>query len=429
MRMGSLLNSHIGEYQLVDFLGAGGMGEVYRAVHSKIGKVVAIKVLTLQTHGGGWHERFINEARIQARLHHPGIATLYDYSEVAGQPCILMEYVGGETLEAHIKANGSLPLSHALRIFQIVAEAISYIHQHSIIHRDIKSNNIKIGPAGEVKLLDFGIAKSASSPNLTSVGVVIGTFQYMSPEQLKGGVADARSDIWALGILFYEMIVGQVPFQSETLGTLFEQIKNGAYLRPSDFDSSLPNEVETVIARCLKKQPGQRYQSVEELLEDVRGLRDLEIDEQTKFIPDFFARVREHAKLLTVLSALVLVFSSMLYIWATSSNEPASSSSVVVVTGQPSSPSTRNRVAANRGETKAAVSDLRLVRVLAFEGEAEVYRNNERVGVTPYEVKEPLGKRVELILKRKGFMDKRVEFSVTDNTKEYTIDLARATQP
>ncbi len=426
MRTGSLLNSNIGEYQLVDFLGAGGMGEVYRAVHSKIGKVVAIKVLTLQTRGGGWHERFINEARIQARLHHPGIATLYDYSEIAGQPCIVMEYVGGETLEEHIKANGSLPLSHALRIFQIVAEAISYIHQHSIIHRDIKSNNIKIGPAGEVKLLDFGIAKSASSPNLTSQGDVIGTFQYMSPEQLKGGVADARSDIWALGILFYEMILGQVPFQSETLGTLFEQIKNGAYLRPSDFDSSLPKEVEAVIARCLKKQPAQRYQSVEELLEDIRGLRDLDVDEKTKYMPGFFARVREHAKLLTALGALVLVYSSILYVWATRSSEPAAA---VVVTDQPSGPLTRDRVAANRGETRFAESDLRLVRVRAFEGEAEVYRNNQRVGVTPYEVKEPLGKRVELILKRKGFIDKRVEFSVTDNTKEYTIDLARATQP
>ncbi|MBA3715735.1 MAG: serine/threonine protein kinase [Pyrinomonadaceae bacterium] len=400
------------------------MGEVYRAVHSKIGKVVAIKVLTLQTRGGGWHERFINEARIQARLHHPGIATLYDYSEIAGQPCIVMEYVGGETLEEHIRANGSLSLSHALRIFQIVAEAISYIHQHSIIHRDIKSNNIKIGPAGEVKLLDFGIAKSASSPNLTSVGDVIGTFQYMSPEQLKGGVADARSDIWALGILFYEMILGQVPFQSETLGTLFEQIKNGAYLRPSDFDSSLPKEVEAVIARCLKKQPAQRYQSVEELLEDIRGLRDLDIDEKTKHMSVFFSRVREHAKLLTALGALVLVFSSILYVWATSS-EPAAA----VATDQPFSPLPKDRVAANRGKTRAAESDLRLVRVLAFEGEAEVYRNNERVGVTPYEVMEPLGKRVDLTLKRKGFIDKRVEFSVTDNTKEYTIDLTRATQP
>jgi serine/threonine protein kinase len=220
MPSGSLLNSRIGDYQLVDFLGAGGMGDVYRAVHSKIGKVVAIKVLTLQKSGNGeFGDRFINEARIQARLHHQGIATLYDYSDAGGHPCIIMEYVGGQTLDELIRQGGPFNPVYALKIFLAVSEAVSYIHSNSIVHRDIKSNNIKIDPAGEVKLLDFGIAKSASSPKLTAVGDVIGTFAYMAPELLRGGIADARSDIWALGILLYEMLLGDVPFRADTMAS------------------------------------------------------------------------------------------------------------------------------------------------------------------------------------------------------------------
>jgi serine/threonine-protein kinase len=372
--------------------------------------------LTLQTRNGGLNERFINEARIQARLHHPGIATLYDYSEISGHPCIVMEYVGGQTLDEHIRSSGGLPLAQALRIFQAVAEAVSYIHQHSIVHRDIKSNNIKIGPDGEVKLLDFGIAKSESSPNLTSKGDVIGTFKYMSPEQLKGGMADARSDIWALGILFYEMIFGDVPFQAETIETLFGQIRNGAYLRPSALDPSLPREVEAIIARCLRKQPAHRYQSVEELLEEIRRLRAIATEEPAESAPIFFSQVRKHAKLLTALSALVLMMIAILY---------------VATGGEPIQPVIQKTVLQSTisEEMSVAKGDVRSVKVQALEGVAEVYQNNERVGVTPYELKEQLGKRVELVLKRQGYVDKRVEFFVTENKREYTIAMNPAIQP
>ena len=417
MRSGSLLNSNIGDYRLVDFLGAGGMGEVYRAVHSKIGKVVAIKVLTQQMSGGGLSERFINEARIQGRLHHQGIATLFDYSEVCGYPCIVMEYVGGQTLEECIRANGSLPLAHALRIFQAVAEAIVYVHAHAIVHRDIKSNNIKLGPDGEVKLLDFGIAKSESSPNLTSNGNVIGTFQYMSPEQLKGRAADARSDIWALGILLYEMISGQLPFQAETIGSLFEQIQNGSYLRPTALDTSTPKEVEAVIARCLRKRPEQRYQTVGELLEEIRRVQALFIKEGEESTPSSFPRARSRVKLLAALGVLALMSVAIFY--AAASRE----------TSQPEIQRTTPTATVAGGRSPAAAGDFRSVKVQSLEGEAEVYRNNERVGMTPYELKERLGERVELILKRKGFVDKKVQFSVTESKKEYTISLEREIEP
>ena len=169
-------NQTVGEYRVVDFLGAGGMGEVYRALHSKIGRVAAVKVLT---RGGaqtaGFVQRFFNEARIQASLQHPNVATLYDFCEVAGQPCIIMEYVDGQTISERVAAYGApLPLSEAAYVFEKVCEAVDYVHRHGVIHRDIKSNNIKISSEGEVKLLDFGIAKGQGTQQLTQVGSVIG---------------------------------------------------------------------------------------------------------------------------------------------------------------------------------------------------------------------------------------------------------------
>ncbi|HVQ37774.1 MAG TPA: serine/threonine-protein kinase, partial [Pyrinomonadaceae bacterium] len=176
MRSGVLLNTSIGDYRLVDFVGAGGMGEVYRAIHLKLGRVVAIKVLSQGDRTPHLIERFNNEARLHARLHHPRIATLHDFIEASGQMCIVMEYVDGQSLDEHIRFAGRMAAPDALRIFRGIVEGVAYIHSNGIIHRDIKSNNIKITAGGEVKLLDFGIARADSSPKLTVVGDVVGTF-------------------------------------------------------------------------------------------------------------------------------------------------------------------------------------------------------------------------------------------------------------
>src|SRR5947209_1383582 len=270
-------NQSIGEYRIVDFIGAGGMGEVYRAMHSKIGRVAAVKVLTQATQTGDFVERFFNEARIQASLQHPNIATLYDFCEVGGQPCIIMEYVDGQTIGERVAAyraayGAALPLSETVYIFGRVVEAIDYIHCHGVIHRDIKSNNIKVSSAGQVKLLDFGIAKGQTSPGLTQVGSVIGTLQYLAPELIRGGVADQRGDIWALGVLLYEMLTGRVPFDATTVGDLCDKIDRVSYAPPAQLNPALPREATHIIARCLKKNPAERYSSAGELLSDVKRL-------------------------------------------------------------------------------------------------------------------------------------------------------------
>jgi serine/threonine protein kinase len=411
MRSGSLLNSRIGDYQLVDFLGAGGMGEVYRAVHTKIGKVVAIKVLTLQKTGiGGVGDRFINEARIQGRLHHPGIATLYDYSDAGGHPCIIMEFVGGQTLDELIRLNGPFTPGQALKVFQAIAEAVGYIHSNSIVHRDIKSNNIKIDSEGEVKLLDFGIAKAATSPKLTAVGVVIGTFAYMAPELIKGGTADLRSDIWSLGILFYEMVSGEVPFRADTIGELFDQIRRGAYVRATSLEPSLPAWIEIIISRCLKTNPAQRFQTVEEMLREIRQFGIIDSNSRSDERPAAFPGFRNYVTPIAALSFATLLIVSGIYFWTNGGPSRAESTSNATI-------------ARGTDITEASARDLKVVKVQVLEGEADVYQNDQKVGVTPYKLSEQIGKRVDLVLKRSGYKDKRVEFSVTENKKEYTISL------
>src|SRR6266850_6230621 len=269
MGRSTLINSTIGEYRLVEKLGEGGMGEVYQGVHSKIGRVVAVKILSQASAGAEFVERFLNEARIQAGLQHNNIATLYDFLEFDGQPCIIMEYIEGETLTDCIRSWGCLPLADAIRYFQSIVEAIDYVHGRGIVHRDIKSTNVKITPSGQVKLLDFGIAKSGASPALTMAGGFIGTLQYLSPEQIQGGFADARSDIWALGVLLYEMATSHLPFDANTLGDLCQKITAANYTPPSVMNQSVPREIQTIISRCLKKNPADRYQSARDLLQDV----------------------------------------------------------------------------------------------------------------------------------------------------------------
>ncbi len=266
-------NQSVGEYRIVDFLGAGGMGEVYRAMHQKIGRVAAVKVLTQATQSSGFVERFFNEARIQASLQHPNVATLYDFCEVQGQPCIIMEYVDGQTISERIDAyRAPLPLSETVYVFEKVCEAIDYIHRHGVIHRDIKSNNIKISSQGQVKLLDFGIAKGQGSQQLTQAGSIIGTIQYLAPELVRGGTADARGDIWALGVLLYEMVTGRTPFDADTIGDLCDRIDRAQYAPPAQLNPGVPREVAAIIARCLRKNPAERYASAGDLLAEARRL-------------------------------------------------------------------------------------------------------------------------------------------------------------
>ncbi len=250
------LNKEIESYRLVEFLGAGGMGSVYRGVHKNLDRMVAVKIL----HEPGLLARFQNEARIQAGLQHQHIATLYEFLEFEGKACIVMEFVPGKGLDELIHAQGRLPYAEALRIYQSVVGAMAHVHNRGIIHRDIKPSNIRVQEDGTVKLLDFGIAKGSNTPKLTQTGGVVGTLQYLAPEQIKGHT-DARSDVWSLGVLFYEMVTGRAPFMAENMMDLFGKISQAVFVPPSILNPGLPSSLEAVISRCLKRNPNDRYPS------------------------------------------------------------------------------------------------------------------------------------------------------------------------
>ncbi|MDQ3745858.1 MAG: serine/threonine protein kinase, partial [Acidobacteriota bacterium] len=425
-----------GEYRIVDFIGAGGMGEVYRAMHSKIGRVAAVKVLTQTGQTSDFVERFFNEARIQASLQHPNIATLYDFCEVAGQPCIIMEYVDGQTISERVAAYRAAsgappPLSETVYIFGRVVEAIEYVHRHGIIHRDIKSNNIKVSSAGQVKLLDFGIAKGQTSPGLTQVGAVIGTLQYLAPELIRGGVADERGDIWALGVLLYEMVTGRMPFEAQTVGDLSDKIGRAAYLPPAQYVSGLPRPFADVIARCLRRNPAERP-GASELLRSVRQLEAVvstpglstDVNEAvTEFVE---AKSGGSSKSLPLLVGASAAFAVLLILGGVA---------FFAFGGGGASADTAN---ANAGAnlkkglnptpaSSAAREDDCEVNVFGLR--ADVYRGGEKVGRTPYTFKCRLGEHVQMTLKSDGYADGASDFTVSELKKRDMVVMKKSEPP
>lgn len=277
----------LGSYEIIELLGAGGMGTVYRARDRRLSRDVAIKVLAeAVTHDPERLARFEREARLLAALNHPHIAGIHGIDEAGGQQFLVMELVEGETLSARI-ASGPVPLDEALSIARQIAEGLEAAHEKGIVHRDLKPANVQIGRDGRVKLLDFGLAKafdpdpSASgvdslsrsptiSHQMTGIGVILGTAAYMSPEQVRGRALDRRSDIWSFGIVLYEMLTGRRLFTGETVSdTLASVLKTDPDW--GNLPAETPPTIRRLLARCLERNPKER-------LNDAGDAR-LEIDE------------------------------------------------------------------------------------------------------------------------------------------------------
>ncbi len=427
----TLLGLQIGDYQLVEFLGAGGMGEVYRAVHTRSNRSVAVKVLHRARGNATFVERFRNEARIQADLKHPNIATLYDFIEYEGRLCIIMEYIDGPSLDARIRQAGRLPVAEALRVFQSVVEALDYTHRQGVVHRDVKPHNVKISRRGEVKLLDFGIAKGETSPGLTAVGAVVGTPEYLSPEQLRGKPADPRSDVWALGVLLYEMVTGRIPFEAPSLINLYKKIDEADYARPSTLASGVPPALEAILARCLQRRPANRYQTAGELLQDVKRCAD-ELATQASRAPtltQIYTRLKNPVAGRSRPSLprlkrphLQSVFASIEQYWRYYMIGLAAV--LLVVVGIAVRPLIQGGGATSR-QTDVHPGTDHTVMIDVNGLPADVYRDGERLGVTPYSLQTWIGEHVELTLRRDGYFDEMMVFDVEASTKNFTESLRR----
>lgn len=262
-------------YEVIQKLGEGGMGVVYKAVHNLSGQEVAIKMLPPElSQDENIRTRFINEARLLAQLDHPNIVTLYNFLEEDLRFYLIMQFVKGKTLEDHIRERGKLSLKETINIFSQICDALGYAHQLGVVHRDIKPANIMISPDGRVKVMDFGIAKLTGGTRLTATGIAVGTVWYMSPEQIRGAELDARSDLYSLGITLYEALTGTVPFNAES----DYEVRKGHVEReppsPLNFDNSLPHSVETVLLKVLAKNPADRYQSAAEFRKAIESINE-----------------------------------------------------------------------------------------------------------------------------------------------------------
>jgi serine/threonine protein kinase len=273
------LGAVIAQYRVLEEIGAGGMGVVYKAEDTRLGRLVALKFLpeNLATDASAL-ERFQREARAASALNHPNICTIYDIAEYQGHPFIAMEYLDGRTLKDYILGR-SLYGDEVSKVGIQIAEALSAAHSKGVVHRDVKPGNIVVTAAGAVKVLDFGLAKLTGSlagnrptRSLTESHTVAGTLPYMSPEQLRGREVDPRTDIYALGVVLYELSTGRRPFTAEISPQLIDDVLNSPPPLPREVNPKLPPKLEEIILKCLEKDPEDRYQTAKEIAVDLRRM-------------------------------------------------------------------------------------------------------------------------------------------------------------
>jgi serine/threonine protein kinase/lipoprotein NlpI len=260
-------------YQIIEELGHGGMGRVYRAVDKKLNEEVALKLIMSEiATNKSMLERFHNEIKLARKISHPHVGRMYDLLEENGIHFITMEYVPGEDLKSSIRRFGQLPFSKSISIAKQICEGLAEAHKTGVVHRDLKPSNIMVDKEGNAKVMDFGIARSIHSKSITGEGTVIGTPEYMSPEQAEGKEADQRSDIYSLGIILYEMVTGKVPFEGNTPLSIAMKHKLAAPRDPKELVSQLPENLSLLILKCLEKNREKRYQDAEELRRELEKI-------------------------------------------------------------------------------------------------------------------------------------------------------------
>ena len=270
-------------YKLIRKLGSGGMADVYLAEDQELGRRVAIKILN-DRHGTDQQfvERFRREAKNAAGLSHPNVVSIYDRGEAEGSYYIAMEYLDGRTLKELLVRNGPPPVPIAIDYARQILSAIGFAHQNGIVHRDIKPHNVVVGRDGRLKVTDFGISRAGTS-QMTEAGSIIGTAQYLSPEQARGAQVDNRSDIYSVGVVLYELLTGEVPFTGDTPVEIAMKHLSQAPQRPSELRPGIPHDIDSITLRALAKDPEDRYASAEEMdAELARVARGLAVSRETE---------------------------------------------------------------------------------------------------------------------------------------------------
>ncbi len=272
-----MIGQTISHYKILEKIGEGGMGVVYKAQDTTLDRLVAVKFLPQHLSESPENKaRFMQEAKAAAALNHSNILNVYEVVEQDGTMCLVMELLDGQTIKsylANLKTGSGVPVSHALALAIQIANGLKAAHAKNIVHRDIKPQNVMLTSNGGVKIMDFGLAKLKSAASITKTGTSLGTLSYMSPEQAQGVPADHRSDIWSLGVVLYEMLTGELPFKAEHEAGLSYLIVNEELTPPSTLDLKIPHAVDNVVKKMLEKEPGKRYQTTDELVRTLESVK------------------------------------------------------------------------------------------------------------------------------------------------------------
>jgi len=304
-----------GKYKIIDVVGKGGMGIVYKAEDIKLKRNVALKFLPPElTKNKEAKERFALEAQAAAALSHPNICTIHEIDEEEGKSFIAMEYVEGQSLKSQID-RGPIAIEEVVDIAIQVAQGMEQAHKKGIVHRDIKSANIMVTDLGQAKIMDFGLAKVKGGTLLTREGTTLGTVAYMSPEQARGEEVDQRTDIWSLGIVLYEMLSGQLPFMGDREASILYSVVHEEPKPVTVWNPQIPLELQQIINRALKKKPESRYQSASELLKDLQKYKDsLKAEELGAFsFRSFLRKIRK--PIVAIPGLLIIAIIAIAAIW------------------------------------------------------------------------------------------------------------------
>lgn len=312
----------LGRYLIVERLGGGGMGVVYKAQDTELHRTVALKVLPPQLcRHPEYLNRFRAEAQAQARLNSPHVITLYSLLELPAGEVLVLEYTDGQTLEQRLKSGGPLTPEDAVPIFDQALKAVEHIHAAGVVHRDLKPGNIFLTRAGQIKLMDFGVAKIMDHSDHGAHRTMVGTLLYISPEQINGHTTDFRSDVYTLGVSLFEAVTGRLPFERRTDYALMHAHVQERPPRPKDFQRRIPAELEWVILKAIEKDPDRRFQSAAEFRKALLKLGLVERHQRAAiktvgFFPDFMPNRHTLHRLLGGLwldAALIAVVVGLIY--------------------------------------------------------------------------------------------------------------------
>ncbi len=387
--------TEVAGYRLTQKIGSGGMGNVYKAFNPSLNRTAAVKIL----HEESFAERFKNEAYIQSSISHPNIALLYEYAKCNNSLCIVMEFIEGETLSDLLHRKGKLTSQETENILRQIISALTYLHKKEIIHRDIKPHNFKITADGTVKMLDFGIAKNKYSPKLTQLGFVIGTIEYLAPEQFEQR-EELKSDIWCLSVMLYELLTGFMPFEATNAAIMRAKIAKGSFTNPKILVPVISDKMATIIDRGLKVNPASRISAAE-----IGKLLNVNYATggNTKLNwPSI--KIPSKKKLLIPASAIAALLLIIFMVNRTPVIPPADPQKEITTTGiEP------EKVSINvRGVNNAIL----------------ITGDNEKL-LLPYTVKGKIGDKFQFTIRADGYEDKKIEVVISSRRNAYDYKLEK----